>query len=162
MTVRIPTGFQPVAAGYGFQGPGGVNRTAVAGGAPRYALAWDRGPSLFSVSMVLTATQLSVWQVFYHQVLKKGAITFAMPLDSGFGLADHDCNITPDSYRVARTGGPISTVSFTVEATSQAYDFSAAGSQVLLDLWETYGEYSWPLLARLAQFANVNTNVLAV
>ena len=42
----IPNGFVPVVSqGYNPTGPGGIKRTEVGGGMPRYALDWDRAPN---------------------------------------------------------------------------------------------------------------------
>lgn len=159
--IRIPSGFEPVVQGYGFKGPGGVKRTMVAGGLPRYALDWDRGSSEFNVALVMTAAKFAVWTAFYHLIIKKGSITFTMPLDSGLGLQDHDCNILPDSYMATRTNGPITTVTFSVDATPRIYETTAAEAQELIDFWNSYGESGSSLLAAIAYFATVGSNALA-
>ena len=157
----LPTRLKPVVAGYSYDEPGGVLRTDVAGGAARYALDWDRGPQRFQITLLLEALQLSVWSAFYHHVIKKGAIAFNMPIDSGFGTSPHSVNIMPGSYSAARTGGILTVVSFVVEAESQAYAMTGADALALLDLYNTYGDEADALLARLARFATVDLNVLA-
>jgi len=156
----LPNGFKPTVAAYSHDGPGGVLRTDVAGGAPRYGLDWDRGLQKFNVTLILDKAQFSVWTAFYIHIIKKGAITFDMPLDSGFGTELHACNIMPDSYSASRTGGIAMVVSFVVEAENKAYEFSAADAQSMVDLYNEYLDDSNELLSRLAQFATQDTLVL--
>jgi hypothetical protein len=156
----IPNGFKPVIQGYGIGSPTGVMLTEVAGGMPRSAMEWDRGVQPFQVTFVLTAAKFAVWTAFFHHVIKKGAIAFTMPLDSGFGLQDHECLMVPGSYSAARAGGQITSVTFTVVAESSAYAMTAADADAIVELWNEYGEASDELLARIAQFANEDTLVL--
>jgi len=93
----IPNGLKPVVSGYQFDEPGGVTRTEVGGGAPRYAMDWDRGTQRFQVTLILDALQFSIWTAFYHWQIGKGSIAFTMPLDSGFGVSPHAVNIMPGS-----------------------------------------------------------------
>ena len=159
---RIPAGLKPIVAGYSYAGPGGAMNTQVAGGTARYALEYDRGVQRFSVALILTSkTQAAVWTAFFLQVIKKGTIAFTMPLDSGFGLADHEVNIVPETYQVSDVNGFTTSVAFTVEAESQAYRFNETSAQALIDLYGLYGDEMSQLLARLARFANVDTNILA-
>lgn len=158
-TPRIPTGFKPLIAPYGADSAGGVDRTPVDGGAPRYALAFDRGVQRFQVSMLLSAAAFSVWTTFYHRRIGKGSITFEMPIDSGFGMDFHRGNIVPESYAESRNG-PYTIVAFTFEAEPQIYDLTDADSDAVLALWEVYGEATDELLDRLAKFATVDTLVL--
>jgi hypothetical protein len=157
----LPNGFKPTVAAYSHDGPGGVLRTEVAGGAARYALEYDRGLQKFNVTLILNKTQFSVWVAFFIHIIKKGAITFNMPLDSGFGTELHACNIMPGSYSASRTGGIAMAVSFVVEAENKAYDMSAADAQALIDVYNASGSDAGALLARIARFATVDTLVLA-
>ena len=156
----LPAGLKPVVEGYQFDEPGGVLRTEVAGGAARYAMDWDRGPQRFSMTLILDALQFSVWSAFYHHVIKKGSITFTMPLDSGFGVSPHAVNIMPGSYNAARTGGIMMVVHFVAEAESQVYAMSAADAGLMVALYGEYGAYSNAILAAIAKFATVDSNVL--
>ena len=156
----IPNGLKPIVASYSHGGPGGVMRTEVAGGAPRYALDWDRGLAQYSVTLILDKLQFSVWSAFFHGVIKKGAITFDMPLDSGFGTQTHACNIVPDTYQASRTGGTAMAVSFVVEAESQAYELTSAESLELVEIYNTYGAETDELLARIERFATLDSLVL--
>ena len=156
----MPNGFTPTVAAYSMDDPGGVLRTDVAGGAARYGLDWDRGPQRFQVTLILDALQFSVWTAFYHHIIKKGAITFDMRLDSGFGTELHAVNIMPGSYSAARTGGNAVVVSFVVEAENKVYEMSAADAASLIELYNVYGLDTGALLQRLARFSLVDTNVL--
>ena len=156
----IPGQFKPIVSGYGFDEPGGVARTEVAGGAARYAMMWDRGVQRFKVTLLLNTLQFSAWSAFYHHIIKKGAIAFDMPLDSGFGVSDHSVNIVPGSYSASWGDGQLVSVAFVVETENQAYGMSAAEAQILLDIFETYGAFSNEFMARLSTFANFDTLVL--
>jgi hypothetical protein len=156
----FPNHMKPTVAAYSHGGPGGVVRTDVAGGAPRYGLDYDRGTAQYNVTLVLDKTQFLIWTAFFHHIIKKGAITFDMPLDSGFGTQQHACNIVPDTYQASRTGGIAMVVSFTVEAESKVYDITATEAQELINLYNLYGADTSALLARLAKFALVDSLVL--
>lgn len=156
----MPNGFTPTVAAYSMDDPGGVLRTEVAGGAARFGLDWDRGPQRYQVTLVLDALKFSVWTAFYHHIIKKGAITFDMRLDSGFGPELHPVNIMPGSYSAARTGGAAVVVSFIVEAESKVYEMSAVDAGAMVELYNAYGGDSTALLQRLAMFALSDVNVL--
>lgn len=156
----LPNGFTPTVAAYSHDGPGGALRTEVAGGAARYGLDYGRGTQQFNVTLILDKLKFSVWTAFYHHIILKGSITFDMPLDSGFGTELHAVNIVPGTYSASRTGGIAMVVAFVVEAESKVYDMTAADAAALIDVYMAYGDESNKLLARLAQFANVDTNVL--
>lgn len=157
---RMPAGFVPVVSQYSHGGPGGVMRTEVAGGSPRYGLDYDRGTQQFNVTLILDSLRFSVWSAFFHQVIKKGAITFDMELDSGFGCALHACNIVPGSYQATRTAGILVAVSFVVEAESKAYDMTPDEAQSLVDLYGIYGKSLPSFLDRLSRFATHDSNIL--
>jgi hypothetical protein len=157
---QMPTGFLPVISAYSYDSPDGVMRTDVAGGIPRYALEWDRGYQKFNVTLILNPLQFTVWTAFFLHVIKKGAITFDMTLDSGFGQSIHHVNIVPGSYSATLTEGTLNTVVFVVEAESSAYQLSAAEGQSLVDIYNLYLDNTDDLLAQLAHFATVDSNVL--
>ncbi|WP_041742283.1 hypothetical protein [Collimonas fungivorans] len=156
----MPNGIKPVVAGYSMDEPGGVLRTDVAGGIPRYGMDWDRGVQRFKVTLILDALQFSIWTAFYHHVIRKGSITFDMQLDSGFGVVPHAVNILPGSYTAARTGGIMIVVSFTAEAESDVYDMSAADGSELVDIYNLYGSGLNAFFDRLGRFATFESNVL--
>ena len=157
---RIPKGLRVITSGYGTSGPEGVQRTEVAGGRPRYGLDYDRGVQRYNVSIGMTAQRYAVWTVFFHHIIKKGAITFDMEIDGGFGLQTHACNVMPGTYTAERVGGDVTLVRFAVEAESRVYDLSASDAQAYVELWNQEGDALQALLGRLATFANVDTNVL--
>lgn len=156
----LPTGLTPTVAAYSHDGPGGVLRTEVAGGAARYGLDYGRGTQQFSVTLILDKLKFSVWTAFYHHIILKGSLTFDMPLDSGFGTELHAVNIVPGTYSASRTGGVAMVVAFVVEAENMVYEMTAAEAAGLIAVYEAYGK-DWKLLFdRLAHFANIDTNVL--
>jgi hypothetical protein len=150
----LPAGLKPVVDGYAFDDPGGVMRTDVAGGAPRYALDWDRGTQRFSVTLILDANQFSIWTLFYHRVIAKGSISFDMPLDSGFGVQPHTVNIIPGSYSAARTSGIMTVVSFVAEAENPVYGMSNLDVTAIMDAYGLYGNQTTALLDTITRFAN--------
>lgn len=135
-------------------------RTEVAGGGARYAMNYDRGTQRFNITLLLDKLKFSVWVAFFHHIIKKGAITFDMPLDSGFGTEAHAVNIVPDSYSATRTSGTVMLVSFVVEAESKAYDMSAADAVALVDVYNAAGAGSNDLLESIEQFSTVDSNAL--
>lgn len=155
-------GIKPVVEGYSMDDAGGVLRSEVPGGASAFAMDLNRGTQRFSASLVLTAAQFQVWTVYYTRIIKKGAISFDMPLDSGFGVSPHRVNIMPGSYSAARAGGILWAVNFVVEAEPQVYALGLDGAASLVALYGLYGRESNALLARIAQFATVDSNVLQV
>lgn len=159
-TPRFPNWMKPVVEGYGMGAPGGVLRTEVAGGMSRVGLQWDRGVAAFRVTLILDDTQFSVWNAWFLRTIRKGAISFTMPLDSGFGTSDHLATMVPGSYSANRTAGVLYAVSFQVEAEPAGNDISDADAGALVDFYNTYGRDSVPLLDRLRQFATVDSNVL--
>ena len=160
MAIQIPNGFVPTVQGYSVKGPGGVKRTEVAGGMPRYGLQWDQGAGQYNVAMIMTGAKFAVWSAFYHLIIKKGSIAFTMPLDSGQGVVDHICNIIPESYMATRIDGLATTVTFAIDAVPSVYQLSSVDAQNIIDFWNLYGDDSSRLLQRLAQFSTVDSNVL--
>lgn len=154
----LPRGLRIATQGYAYDGPGGVRRTALAGGAPRYGLEYDRGIQAFQCTMVLPANKLNVWTLFYHHVIRKGSLPFELRIDSGMGITGHECNMVPDSYSVTRTGS-ITVVTFAVEAEASAYGFTTEEAETILQIWEN-GDDPARLFNRLAIFANKDTLVL--
>lgn len=159
-TPSMPRGMNPLVAGYSFGSPGGASRTALAGGAPRYGLQWDRGVQPFTVTLLLDRLQFSVWNAFYLQVIKQGSVSFMMPLDSGFGIAAHLVNIVPGTYSVAALDAKHASVAFTVEAESQAYQLTDEEAAGLVEMYGIYSSRTSELLRRLAQFATVDSLAL--
>lgn len=156
----LPTGFKPIIAAYSLADPGGVMASDVPGGVATYGLDYGRGVQGFSVTLILSKPDYERWSVWFHRLIAKGAQAFTMPLDSGFGTADHTCNIVPDSVQVSRTGGTAMAVSFLVEAENQVYDMTAVEAQSMVDFYNLYGTGSDDLLAAIAQFALVDSLVL--
>jgi hypothetical protein len=156
---QIPRAMNPVVEGYGYGGPDGVARTDIRGGASRYALMAARGPQQFRATLILDAHKFSVWTAFFHHVAKKGALSFVMDLDSGFGSEAHTVDIIPGTYGATRNGA-ITVVSFSVEAESTVYAMSAVDAQAIIGLYAAFGSGSSALLQRIDRFANQDTLVL--
>lgn len=144
----MPRELVPTIQGYAIGAPGGVERLPTAGGAARFSLRWDKGVQPYQVRMLLDAEKLSVWTVFYLYSLKKGSIAFTMPLDSGFGVKDHECRgIVPGTYAAAREGQH-TVVTFTVEAESEAYDLTAGAAETLIAAYNGYASTDPPEIPR--------------
>lgn len=83
-----------------------------------------------------------------------------MPLDSGMGTQDHDCNIVPDTYTTSRVGVNGMSVSFTVETRPTAFALNDADANALVDVWNTLGDETSSLLDLLEHFVRVDSTVL--
>ena len=155
----IPAGLCVAANGYSFSGPTGARRTDVAAGRGRYGLNYYGGTSQFAVSLVLTPDQFRVWTLFYHRKIALGTLPFAMDLDSGMGIQQHECNVLPDSYQASKNQ-TVWVVTFNVEARASAYDLDQAVSDLELDYWDNTGQFLGPMLDRLTIFANEDVLIL--
>ena len=160
-TPVLPRDLYPVTSpsGYSYASAQGVHMTQVEGGFNRYALDFDRGTRVFNVALACTAGHLRVWELFYLRIIKKGALSFEMPLDSGTGLEQHVVNIIPNSVNTAATDGNNFVVTFQVEAESKIYDFTEEGAAAIIAIWNAGGDVG-ELLDRLALFTLEDTLVL--
>ena len=157
----LPRDLYPVTSpsGYSHNTAGGVSRTQVEGGFNRYALDFDRGVQQFNVALSCTAGHYQIWTLFFYNIIKKGALSFDMPLDSGSGLQTHSVNIIPNSVSVNETDGNNFVVMFQVEAESSAYLFDADATETILAIWEA-GEDVGDLFDAIAHF--VLTGILVL
>ena len=157
----LPRDLYPVTSpsGYSHGAAGGVSRTQVEGGFNRYALDFDRGVQQFNVALACTAGHYQIWTLFFYNIIKKGALSFDMPLDSGSGLQTHSVNIIPNSVTVNETDGNNFIVTFQVEAESSAYDFDTDATDTILAIWEA-GEDVGDLFDAIAEFVLTGTLVL--
>lgn len=157
----LPRDLYPVSSpsGYSYGAAGGVSRTKVEGGFNRYALDFDRGVQQFNVALACTADMHQIWMLFFYNIIKKGALSFDMPLDSGRGLQTHSVNIIPNSVSVNETDGNNFVVTFQVEAESSAYLFDADATDTILAIWEA-GEDVGDLFDAIAYFVLTETLVL--
>ena len=157
----LPRDLYPVSSpsGYSYGAAGGVSRTQVEGGFNRYALDFDRGVQQFNVALACTAVHYQIWTLFFYNIIKKGALSFDMPLDSGSGLQTHTVNIIPNSVSVNETDGNNFVVTFQVDAESSAYDFDTDATDTILAIWEA-GEDVGELFDAIAYFVLTETLVL--
>ena len=157
----LPRDLYPVTSpsGYSHNAAGGVSRTQVEGGFNRYALVFDRGVQQFNVALACTAVHYQIWTLFFYNIIKKGALSFDMPLDSGSGLQTHTVNIIPNSVSVNETDGNNFVVTFQVDAESSAYDFDTDATDTILSIWEA-GEDVGELFDAIAYFVLTETLVL--
>ena len=156
----LPASFLPIVEGYSFNSPQGVYRTEVQGGMSRYAMQYDRGTQEFKVTMIMNPNKFVIWNLFFLRVIKKGSVSFDMQLDSGFGVSTHTCNIIPGSYNANLVNGAFYSITFSVEAESQAFNFSTEEAEMMMSLYSLYGTGYDDLLIRLGLFANEDTLVL--
>jgi hypothetical protein len=159
--INLPRDLYPVSSpsGYSYGAAQGVNVTQVEGGFNRYALDFDRGTRVFNVALACTAGHLRVWELFYLRIIKKGALSFEMPLDSGTGLEQHVVNIIPNSVNTAATDGNNFVVTFQVEAEPKIYDFTEEGAAAIIAIWNAGADIT-ELFDRLAEFTLEDTLVL--
>jgi hypothetical protein len=156
----LPASFLPIVEGYSFNAPQGVYRTEVQGGMARYAMQYDRGTQEFKVTMIMNPDKFLIWNLFFLRVIKKGSISFDMQLDSGFGVSTHTCNIVPGTYNANLVNGTFYSITFSVEAESQAFSYSTEDVNLIMSLYTTSGASYNELLIRIAKFANEDTLVL--
>lgn len=159
--INLPRDLYPVTSpsGYSHGSAGGVNRTEVEGGFNRYALSYDRGVQLFNVALACTATHYQIWTLFFYNIIKKGSLSFNMPLDSGAGLQQHEVNIIPQSVNVAETDGNNFVVTFQVEAEPKIYDFTEEGAAAIIAIWNAGADIT-ELFDAIAEFTLEDTLVL--
>jgi hypothetical protein len=118
----LPSRFTPQSDSYTIGDLGGVMRDEVAGGLARYALDWARGTQSYSISLQLDPSQFQVWTLFYFHIIRKGSVSFYMPLDTGVGIVSTLVTMEPGSYSTSKNGGLITVVAFTVSAENAAYN----------------------------------------
>lgn len=158
----LPDVFVPITGSYGIRGTRGAKRTEVKGGFNRYALDYDRGTCEVSVLLKLNSTTFQIWQLFYHNQIKKGSLPFLLPLDTGFGIYSHTCFIVPDTYNVSLSDYDDYTISFVVETETLAYTYGPSDYETLIMLYNNYGINGDELLRRINTFANSDVNVLTI
>lgn len=160
MTIpKIPSGLLIASQNYGLNGGSGARRTDIAAGRGRYGLNYYGGTSEFAVTIVMACDQMPIWSLFYHRKIALGTLPFEMQLDSGMGVAPHECNIIPGSYQASLNQG-IWSVSFNVESRATAYDYDETVLDFELDYWESTQEPAGPMLDRLTIFANEDVLIL--
>lgn len=162
-TPSMPLGFNAIISDYGFSGPGGVVQSEMAGGSPRTALAWDRGSQRFGVTIICEPARFSVLALWHAHVIRKGAISFNMHLDSGLGFASHLCTMVAGSWQVNRQD-LFYAVAFAVDAEPQTYLLTEAEALAVIsvhDMAHSQGTSSDALLDRLADFAIVDLTTSA-
>lgn len=155
----LPLGLSPILSGYGHGSVDGAMRGDVDGGFGAFAMDWQGGTQEFTCTLILTPAQMRAFTIWFYRMVSRGALSFSMPLDSGLGLVPHLVTVLPGSYSVSRNG-EISVVSFSVEAESTMYTLGRAGAESLIAIYGTVGMEALALLARLARFATVDSNVL--
>ena len=166
MTIPVlPSQFKPIFGSYTHGGASGVSRTDVAGGAARYALEFDRGFQKWNVTLNTSDAGYSAWVAFYHRTINKGAITFQMNLDSGFGLEPHFVNIVPDTYSASSVEWDRHIISFVCEGESTVYNLTDGEADAVLALYVAYGDGLGDagipdFLDILERFATVDSNIL--
>lgn len=157
--LTIPLGLSPVVSGYGHGGIPGAMRGDVPGGFGQFGQDWMGGTQEFTCTLILTPAQMRIWTVWFYRLVRKGGLSFDMPLDSGLGLVPHLVSVLPGTYSVTRNGD-ISIVSFSVEAESTLYTLGRSGAESLLAIYAENGSETSALLAAIARFAVIDSLVL--
>ncbi|AHG63195.1 hypothetical protein [Advenella mimigardefordensis] len=152
--LRLPSGFCPIISAYSGSGPGGVSRSEVEGGYPRYSLIWDGGVMQIALTLRLAQDELFVWAHFFR-LIKKGAEQFICPIDTGLGMNDHLVNIVPDSYSTTRNG-LFTDVSFTVDVEPEVYKSTEEQSMDIVQAWEVIQQY--PMMLRALKRLEISAN----
>lgn len=137
--LRFPASLKPVVnKGYSYSRGSNIWRNSVAGGTPRQGRDTYFEPIPFSVTLVTSALGNQAFQSFLNNI-HGGADSFVMVLDSGMGLADHQCIITSE-INISSDDGINWAISFTITAERTAIQEDTCLTANLPDLFGCYGD----------------------
>lgn len=135
----FPASLKPIVnKGYSYTRGSNVFRSAVTGGLPRQGRDNYFEPIPFSVTLVTSALGNQAFQSFLNNI-HGGADTFNMYLDSGLGIAVHQCMIT-STVNISSDDGINWTISFTITAERTAIQEDTCLTANLPDLYGCYGD----------------------
>lgn len=135
----FPASLKPVVTkGYSYVRGSNIFRSEVAGGLPRQGRDTYFEPVPFSVTLVTSALGNQAFQSFLNNI-HGGADSFNMYLDSGLGIAVHQCLIT-SNVNVSSDDGVNWNISFTVTAERTAIQEDTCLTANLPDLFGCYGD----------------------
>lgn len=144
--LRFPASLKPVVnKGYSYTRGSNIWRNSVTGGLPRQGRDTYFEPIPFSVTLVTSALGNQAFQSFLNNI-HGGADSFVMVLDSGMGLADHQCLITSE-INISSDDGINWTISFTITAERTAIQEDTCLTANLPDLFGCYGDCLGEFLA---------------
>lgn len=137
--LRFPASLKPIVnKGYSYTRGSNIFRSSTQGGLPRQGRDTYFEPIPFSVTLVTSALGNQAFQSFLNSI-HGGADSFVMVLDSGMGLADHQCIITSE-INISSDDGLNWTISFTITAERTAIQEDTCLTANLPDLFGCYGD----------------------
>jgi hypothetical protein len=121
-----------------------VFQTPTQGGVARQALKYTLEPVPFILNFSLSDNGYAALLNFYDAVINHGANSFKMNLDSGTGIAEHQCFIKPGTFKANRPSHNTWFVAFT--ATAEVTPSQNESCPSLYELYDCYGEQSNAIL----------------
>lgn len=142
----FPASLKPIVSkGYSYTRGSNIFRSEVAGGLPRQGRDTYFEPIPFSITLVTSALGNQAFQSFLNNI-HGGADSFNMYLDSGLGVAVHQCLIT-SAVNISSDDGLNWVITFTVTAERTAIQEDTCLTANLPDLFGCYGDCLGKFLA---------------
>ena len=147
----------PIYAGYGDKASTDFVQSNISGGMPRTQLDLVGGVSVVNLVFRLSPVGHQYWKSFFYNTIKTGALPFNINLDIEGYSQTYSVQIVNNSVNRALAYVRGNDVSFQVYAKPVV---DAEYMQGITDIYEAYDEESYLLLEAIAQFANVDSQVL--
>lgn len=148
---RFPASLKPIVSkGYSYTRGSNIWRNTVAGGVPRQGRDTFFEPVPFSVTLVMSALGNQAFQSFLN-IINGGADSFVMALDSGLGIADHQCFIT-STIGISSDDGINWVATFTITAERTTIQEESCLASNLPDLYGCYGDCLGSFLRTYASY----------
>ena len=144
--VSFPQHIKPLTnRNYSYSRGGNVTGTPVGGGLPRMGLDLTLESPVFSLNFLMSDLDKQNFDIWYDSLINHGANSFNMQLDSGNGIEEHQCYITPKSLRFVRPAHGTWSVSFSVIAETTSSQLETACTN-LYDIYNCYGNQTRKIL----------------
>lgn len=98
-------------------------------------------PVFWDVAFRFTESEAIAFQLWFTQIINRGADEFTLPLRTEFGMVTHTCRFLPDSLLPAQEDGPLFTYKASIMARGQVIQAAyveAADLIVALPDWPTW------------------------
>ena len=149
--IWFPNAIKPLTSrNYSYGRGSNVVATPVGGGLPRMGLDLTLESPVFSLNFIMSDLDKQNFNYFYDVLINHGANSFKMNLDSGNGIEEHQCYISPNTLRFVRPSQGTWSVSMSMVAEttrSQLGDFCPN----LYELYECYGSQTSQMLCGLGE-----------
>ena len=114
----------------------------------------------FEITKVFTEDDYVVWTAVYVNALKVGTLPFILGLDSGYGVVEREVSFVDTTYHEATSNEGFKVVQFIVETVNIDPAITDEEAAALVSIYRVVGTDTPALLARIEQFATVDTLVL--